>query len=142
MCIAGASRLQAKRPSCQGSDNVFYVDEQVVLWKHLKSFLGPLDDTDAVAIQIVLEPQVGDFLDIVEAVEVNVIQGESSMILSQDYERRTEGIFFDIESLGDALYQTGLARAQLTREQEDIGFLGQFSKVVSQKLGLLGAIGL
>jgi len=42
------------------------------------------------------------------------------MIFSNYDEGGTEGVFFDIQAVSDALDQTGLACPQFAREEEDI----------------------
>jgi hypothetical protein len=60
---------------------------------------------------------------LIQAIEINVVQGKSAMILSKYDERGAEGIFFDIQATSDTLDQTSLARPQLACEEENISFL-------------------
>jgi hypothetical protein len=53
--------------------NVLQVDQQVARRQYSKPSIGPLDDTNSVTIEILLESEVGDFPDIAKTIEIDVI---------------------------------------------------------------------
>jgi hypothetical protein len=104
------------------------------------AFVGPFDHTNTAATEVFIEPQVYDFTDAVESVEINVVQSESAVILSNYDEGRTEGILFDTDAPGDTLCQASLAAPQAARKKKHVTGLSQFSELDSQPLSLLWAV--
>jgi hypothetical protein len=89
----------------------------------LLGFFCPFNHTDPIAIEVVLQPEAGNFVQGIKPVEINVIQGKAAVILSKYDEGGAESIFLDIQAAGEALDQASLARPQLTCEEQDISLL-------------------
>jgi hypothetical protein len=107
---------------------------------YLQSIIRPFDGTYSVTIKIVFQPEGSNFFDIIKAVKIDVIQRKSAMILPQDDERGTEGIFLNIKSSGNTLNKTSFAGSQLTYEKENVSFLSYFPQVATKKLSLFRAM--
>jgi hypothetical protein len=101
--VALALRFQADGSSCLGDRHIVYGDEEIILWHYLQPLVCPFNHTDSITIKVILQPEVGNFLNAIETIKINVVQGKSAMILSKYDERGTEGILFDVQAASDAL---------------------------------------
>ncbi len=101
--VALALGFQADGSSCLGDRHIVYGDEEIILWHYLQPLVCPFNHTDSIAVKVILQPEVGDFLNAIETIKINVVQGKSAMILSKYDERGAEGIFLDIQAASDAL---------------------------------------
>jgi len=135
-----ALRFQEDAPSCRRDRHIVYGDKEIILRHYLQPLFCPFNHTDSIAIKVILQPEVGNFLNAIETIEIDVVQGKPTVILSKYDEGGTEGVFFDIQATSDALDQTGLACPQFACEEEDISFSSQFPQVASQKLSLFRAM--
>jgi hypothetical protein len=134
-----APGFQQNKTPCFGSRNIVYGDKQIIAGHYLQSFVCPFNCTYSVAREILLQSQGGNFLNVAKTVKINVVQGKSAMILSENDERGTKRIFLDIEPSSNTLNKTGFAGSQLPYEKENISLPSYFPQIGTQQLSLLGA---
>ena len=124
--VALPLRSQANEPPCIGRRHIPDGDQEIIPWHYLEPFSRPFNHTDSIAIEIVLQPEANNFAGGIEAIKINVVQWKSAVIFSDYNEGRTEGVFFDVQPVSDALNQTSLACPQFACEEENISLSGQF----------------
>jgi len=71
--VALALRFQTNRAFCLRSRDVVKRDKQTLPGHYLQSFVCPFNHTDSIAVKILLQPQVSDFLNTIEAIEVDIL---------------------------------------------------------------------
>jgi len=75
--------------------------------------LGPFDDGDAIRFEIFIEPKVAGFFGATEAVEIDVMKGDGSLILADERVRGAANGFGDASGLREPLREAGFARAEV-----------------------------
>src|SRR5438045_1041208 len=75
-----------------------------VRWQQARKFLGPFDDTHAVAVEVFVEPDLERVVLILQSVEIEMIQRQSSAgIFVDEGEGRTRHGGLGAEAGGEAL---------------------------------------
>ena len=88
--------------------------QHIGLWEHLQRLAGPLYHGYAVPCQILLQPQVHNLGDFIQAIDVDVVQRQPSLMNGDKDKGGASNVLIDAQSLGYALGQARLARAKLT----------------------------
>ena len=115
---------------------------EVLSGEHGYGFIGPLDDADSAALDVLVKAEVLDFIDLVYPIQVYVVEHQSAPMLGREDEGRTPYVCVDAESAGDPLGEAGLASAKLTDEEEEIVGHGGLAEPPPDDLGLLRGVGL
>jgi hypothetical protein len=87
--------------------------------------IGPLDNTHAIAAEILVKAKGKDLVNVLDSVEVEVVQGYATGIFLEQCESWTIDRRTNLESVSDALREDRLAGAQLTAKQDNVTWLEQ-----------------
>ena len=115
---------------------------EVLSGEHGYSFIGPLDDADSAALDVLVKAEVLGFADLVYPVQVYVVKHEPALVLGGEDEGGTPYMRVDVESTGDSLGEAGLAGAKLTDEEEQVAGHGGPAEPPPDGLGLFRGVGL
>jgi hypothetical protein len=85
-----------------------YFHQQMLLGEHIQGLFCPFDNANPSAIKIVVETELNNLFNAVQAIEVDVIKGEPPLILVNDDKRGTGGITFDTQPPSNTLSEAGL----------------------------------
>jgi hypothetical protein len=115
----------------------------IVLYAYFEKFtrentgcpVGPLDHTQAVSIQILFQPHTVQVGALLKTVEVRVVKRDPGGVLHYQYERRASYVVFRAQAPEDPLGETGLSRAQLADQENDVSGPGMFPNRFSDRLG-------
>lgn len=90
------------------------------IWrKQFGGALGPFDDGDAVGFEIFVEAEVVGFLRAAEAVEVDVMKRDGSLIFANEGVGWTADGLGDTRGLGQPLREAGFTRAEVAVQCDD-----------------------
>jgi hypothetical protein len=112
--IAFAVRFDGKTALITGQ--IIDFNYKVVFRQNGHPFVGPFDDTNAIAEKIIVQTKVADFGDIIQTVKIHVVESKTAVQFPHDDEGWTERIFVDIEAVSDALGEAGFTGAQFPDE--------------------------
>ncbi len=121
---------------------VLQFNKQVLRREEGCRLVGPFDDTDSIAIGVLVEAKVLSLTEVIDSVEVDVVEGQSALVFRDQDEGGAADISIDAEATGDPLGEAGLAGAQLSNEEEKIAGARRLAQEAAQALGLLGRAGL
>jgi hypothetical protein len=103
-------------------DDVAQTDHDAVALggQHRSDEIAPLDEHHAGSVEDLLEPEVVELLNMIEAVDVDVRDRDASFVLADDRERGTHHRLGHAEPGGDALRDRGLTGSEITAQHDDI----------------------
>ena len=113
---------------------------EVLSREHGYGFIGPLDDTDSAAIDVLVKAEVLGFMKLVYPIQVYVVEHQPALVLGHEDEGGAPYMRVDAESAGDALGEAGLAGAKLTDEEEEIVGQSGLTEPPPDGLGLLRGV--
>ena len=117
------------------------LDRDVVGREDLLDRVTPLDQQHRLAVAEVLEPEVHDVLDPLQAVHVDVRDVEPAVILPHQRERRRRDMVRHVESARDPLHERGLAGSELAGEDHGVARPEQLGERLADRSGLVGGPG-
>src|SRR4051794_21189968 len=82
--------------------------------------VAPLDEGDGLAVEQLAQGQIRELLQVVEAVDVEVVQADAPFVLACQRERGARHDLVDLEAAGEALGERGLAAAEVPHEQDQV----------------------
>jgi len=71
--VTFALRFQEDGPSCRRDRDIVYGDEEIILWHYLQPLFCPFNHTDSIAIEVILQSEVGNFLNAIETIKIDVV---------------------------------------------------------------------
>lgn len=98
---------------------VAHLDHKPIAGDEVGTALGPLDHEHP-ALGVVPQAEVVEFLDVLHAVEVDVVEGLAAVVLVHEDERGAVHEPGAIEAAADALRQAGLSGAQVAAQKDDV----------------------
>jgi hypothetical protein len=119
----------------------FDSDADRVLGEQPFSALRPLDQDDPAGFEIPVQPDILDFLDPVEPIKIEMINGEFSRIFLNQRKRGTRDIIRDSQTGADSLNQRRLAAAQIAGQRDHVILPKKSGKRLAQTKRLVGASG-
>src|SRR4051812_1359728 len=102
--------------------------------------VAPLDEGHALVVEQLAKAEVEQLLETLEPVGVDMHDREGALVGVHDHERRAGDRLFNTEGPAEPLHECGLARAEVTGEQNEIagpGNGGQFSGQCARVVGRL-----
>ena len=135
--VAEIAIVRTSSPSVRGRD----LHAQPALGQQLLDRVAPLHEQHVVAAAELLQAEIDDVLDAVEAVHVDVCQVEDARVLLHERERRRHHGLLDAQPACDALGERRLARAQLPGEHHGVAGAQQRGDRLADLAGLLGRRG-
>ena len=98
----------------------FDANHDAIRREQLLNPVAPLDDGHAGPVDELLEAEVVQFLDPVEAIDVDVRDRQTARVLLHQRERRARDRTRDTEPTGDALRERGLAGSEVADQYDDV----------------------
>jgi D-2-hydroxyacid dehydrogenase (NADP+) len=106
---------------------VAQLDHEAVPGQQVRAPLGPLDDEDA-PFGVVPEAEVVQFLDVFDAIEIDVKQRFAAPVLVHQHERGAVYLAIEAESAANPLGQAGLPGPKVPAEEDDVAALERFAE--------------
>ena len=89
-------------------------------WEQRADAFTPLDDHDRSTADELVEADVVQLLEMVEAIDVDMDERHRALVLTHEREGGAHHFFVDTERSCDALREHRLPRAEITREHDDV----------------------
>src|SRR5581483_3086573 len=123
--IARAVWLESHRPLVFTA--MLEMDVEPLIHFARRHLLEPLDQADAVRIQIFAEVELLQLVRAGDAVEVDMINRQAAVVFVDQRERRASypSLFADFDAFGDAAHETGLAAAEIARQTDNVAAVYQ-----------------
>jgi hypothetical protein len=115
------------------------LDEEMSDRKKAHGPVGPFHHAYTVAVQVLVQSEVSHLIDIGQAIEIDVVQRQTSCMLVDDDEGLTFDSLSDTETECDALRQAGLSCTQIPDKQHDIATTCQVTEYSAYLRSVIGA---
>src|SRR5262249_9790076 len=116
-------------------------DVEPVARQHSVDHVAPFDERDGVVAQNLLEPEVVQLLERVDAIDVHVHDGHSTFVLANDGERGAHDRVLRAERPREAACEQGLARSEVAGQGDDVAGAEQLADRSRQREGLVRRTG-